>query len=1105
MSERRQSTNRTPRRRLHAAMIAMVWLAQATISRSAHAQMPAETNRVELHVRDMTAQQWGVDQGLPQGTVSKLVVDRNGHVWAATFGGLVRFDGRRLETYTERRVPVMVDNSVSALFADADGSIWFGTVRSTIGRLVNGQLVDTLPTLAAGSNRVVDDIYRLDGGTIVIRMADRVYRFHAGRWLDDAALPAAQSPLFQRAKHAVWYATVDGVTELTTAGGRRRQQATPVGLASESDRRIYVDRRGRVWNGGRTGLSILTNGEWRRVAGIDGTVRVIASNPNDSAEVIWVASGRTLFRVRADGDGEVTTEVERVLSSTAAPISLAFTGDGVLVVGTLGRGLFTVRSNIARVKTIPTRQSSPEASHMVSDRAGRLWVSPDCGDVHLITLRGTVANSVMLRPDQGCVTALAFDDQRRLWVGHRGGVRRVDRNGIDVEWAFDTAGAGSRADSMKNLPSVVARPLLQAGNRMLVGMSDGRIGEIGADDLWRYLPGWAAITKRPIESMTVDTDGSLWVGQSGRITRWTAGRLAVYTTQDGVPASIPRVLHPDRRGGVWIGTYGNGLLNFRPGHGSRVVPLPDETVSGFVVDSAGRVWMPGNRGLTIMPIGRLAEWIRDSSVVPDARLLTVADGVPEGNRGFPAGAVVDGSHLAFASVDGLVIADVSRLPSAARSSVVLIDRMVSARRTLELPRTVRLETNERTMDIEYTMPVYRSAEAVQFRYRLEGRDDGWIPLGAARRLQLAALPPGRFTLELQGREPGGSWHQAEPLRLDVVPYWYERLSVRVLSAAILGALLFGLFGQRQRTVRAQNDAMALSINARREAAELSVRHQRELTKVGRLAVAGELTAALSHELAQPLTAIVNNAEVARRMLARRDERPVLAAAGDIDAVRGGGDRAASGRDADDADAADAVDEVLHDIRMQGQRASEVVREVRRFLKQGHGEREPIRAPNLLESVIQLVRQEFAEAGVAVEGRVDPRTPTLWAERVLLQQVLAKLLQNALEATRGQPVQRVLVRVRPARAGIRISVADSGLGFAPDMRARAFEPFVTSRSAGMGMGLAIARRLIESHGGSMSVGKLSSGGAVVSCWLPVSSALGDAAESISSITGTLPHV
>ena len=154
----------------------------------------------------------------------------------------------------------------------------------------------------------------------------------------------------------------------------------------------------------------------------------------------------------------------------------------------------------------------------------------------------------------------------------------------------------------------------------------------------------------------------------------------------------------------------------------------------------------------------------------------------------------------------------------------------------------------------------------------------------------------------------------------------------------------------------------------------------------------------------------------------------------------------------------------------------------------------ILAPDMLESVLRLVRHEFADAGVELRARVDPLTPPLWAERVLLQQVLVNLLQNALEATHGQSVRRVLMRARPASAGIRISVADSGHGFAPDVRNRAFEPFVTSRSTGMGMGLAIVRRLIESHGGSVSVGKLPSGGAVVSCWLPSSLTMNEAAES-----------
>lgn len=137
MIDRRGSARRPLSHCARAVMIALTWLAQATISRSASAQILAEPNRVQLYVPDVAVQHWGVGQGLPQGTVSRLAVDRNGHVWAATFGGLVRFDGLRVETYTVRRVPVMVDNTVSALLADADGSIWFGTPRGTIGRLVD--------------------------------------------------------------------------------------------------------------------------------------------------------------------------------------------------------------------------------------------------------------------------------------------------------------------------------------------------------------------------------------------------------------------------------------------------------------------------------------------------------------------------------------------------------------------------------------------------------------------------------------------------------------------------------------------------------------------------------------------------------------------------------------------------------------------------------------------------------------------------------------------------------------------------------------------------------------------------------------------------------
>jgi len=227
--------------------------------------------------------------------------------------------------------------------------------------------------------------------------------------------------------------------------------------------------------------------------------------------------------------------------------------------------------------------------------------------------------------------------------------------------------------------------------------------------------------------------------------------------------------------------------------------------------------------------------------------------------------------------------------------------------------------------------------------------------------------------------------------------------------------------------------------------------------VNRVAVAGELTASLSHELGQPLAAIVNNAEVARR-LATRPLEP--------------------GQPPDPL-----IDEALRDVVTQGRRASQVVREFRRFLRREEARREVLAAEELLESARLLLRQEFADAGVALTVQMEGEVPPIEAERVLLQQVLVNLLQNGLEATRGRSGGKVFLRARAVAHGIRFTVVDSGEGVPAAVRRTAFEPFVTSRANGMGMGLAIARRIVEAHGGAIGIGRFPGGGAVVSFRLP----------------------
>jgi C4-dicarboxylate-specific signal transduction histidine kinase len=366
------------------------------------------------------------------------------------------------------------------------------------------------------------------------------------------------------------------------------------------------------------------------------------------------------------------------------------------------------------------------------------------------------------------------------------------------------------------------------------------------------------------------------------------------------------------------------------------------------------------------------------------------------------------------------------------------------------------------------MPSFRFGDVASFRYRL-GNNGAWVTLGSERELRLALTEPGRTMLTVEGRVPGGEWSPAAPITFEVVPLFSEQLWPRVLVGTVLLALLLAFVRQRERTTRATARAREVELNARRDAAELAERHHREMAQVGRVAVAGELTASLSHELGQPLAAIVNNAEVARRLLQRTARA--------------------------DAPANPAVDEALLDVVAQGRRASEVVREFRRFLRREHGEREQVRVQELLNDAALLLRQEYAQSGIRLHVRVASQTPALVVERVLVQQVLVNLLQNAHDAARQGGGGQVLVRARPVGDGVRVTVLDDGPGFPVAVRRSAFEPFVTTRHDGMGMGLAIARRIVESHGGHIAVGRLPSAGAVVSLWLPVRHAPADTTDSL----------
>ena len=186
-----------------------------------------------------------------------------------------------------------------------------------------------------------------------------------------------------------------------------------------------------------------------------------------------------------------------------------------------------------------------------------------------------------------------------------------------------------------------------------------------------------------------------------------------------------------------------------------------------------------------------------------------------------------------------------------------------------------------------------------------------------------------------------------------------------------------------------------------------------------------------------------------------------------------------------------VRELLGDIISDGRRASDVVRGIRGMVKKEQMAR---RSVDLNEVVMDAVRMASADAllhSCQLETSLDPNLPAVDGDPIQLQQVLLNLVINAFDAMRDTPIsnRKVAIATQPNEDGtVRISVRDYGLGISEEMRDRLFDPFFSTKTEGLGMGLAIVRSIIESHGGTITAENADGGGARFEFVLPLNSGL-----------------
>ncbi|HSP14370.1 MAG TPA: EAL domain-containing protein [Thermoanaerobaculia bacterium] len=722
---------------------------------------------------------WGVDQGLPQGTVYALAQTADGYVWAATQEGFVRFDGTDFVVYDKAASPQIHNNMTLALLPARDGSLYAATngggVVHVDGRHVSSyRVAEGLPSDAATS------LYESGNGTVWIGTQKGLARRQGdGRIVtvggSDGASPLVVTTLTEDWSGQLWIGTMHGIATLKD-GRLVRHDAD--GFPTAQILSLCISRDGSVWIGTRgSGLLRYRSGQFRTYTAADG---LPSANVNaiyeDSHGTLWI--GTLDHGVGRFHDEQFDFASDVIGIGNKAVSSFREDREGNLWIGSTN-GLTRIAD--ARVISFTTAQGllGDKVRTVGADSNGTLWIGTGRG---LQTLEGShLSKSNGLSSDMVMSTWGGRDGS--LWIGtFDGGLNRVLEGRTTV---YNTSN-GLRSNCILAVYE-------DRGGVVWVGTASGLqriVNGTVSPDTWK-------LSGEAVGVIYEDRNGALWVGtQDGGLNRISGGTVTSFTKRNGPASDLILALYQDSTGALWVGTAGGGLSRYKAGRWSTVTTregLFDDSVFAILEDGNGFFWMSCNKG--IFRVSR--QQLDDYAEGLQPKVTSVAYGRIDGmqsrecNGGTqPVAWKTNDGKLWFATVKGVAMIDPNRARAAAAPPVI-IQNMLADRKQLDPSGPLSLPAGTKALEFHYTGINLAAPEKVHYQYRLEGFDREWIDAGTRRQASYTNLPPGSYRFQVRAASDDGPWSTGtSTFRQRAFFYqtpWFLTSSVLLVLGSIAGA------------------------------------------------------------------------------------------------------------------------------------------------------------------------------------------------------------------------------------------------------------------------------------------------------------------------------